>query len=162
MSRLIDVVPIVKDHLASLRSEVTGRIMWKALGLFYGVPVALGVTGVVLKWRMGGVGSILAAFALLAGLLFNLLVLLFDVAVKAASSAEKLKLKLAVQIQSTVMYALLVALITAVVLGVEAGMKADPIDRWVTGLLIALLTHFVLTLMMILRRIRAAFLNNFR
>jgi hypothetical protein len=162
VSPLIDVVPIVKDHFSNLRSQRTGKYMWDAVAVFYGVPLALGGLGILLEWRVDGVGNILAAFALLAGLLFNLLVLLFDVAVKAKSSSTELKLELAKQIQSTVTYALLISLFTVVVLGVESGMGVERIDRWVSGVVIALLAHFVLTLMMILRRIRAAFLNNFR
>jgi hypothetical protein len=162
VSLLVDVVPIVKDHFSSLRSERTEKYMWDAVVLFYGVPPALGALGILLEWRVAGIGNILAAFALLAGLLFNLLVLLFDVAGKAQSSSDGRKLKLAKQMQSTVTYALLVSLVTVVVLGVESGMGVERIDRWVSGTLIALFAHFVLTLMMLLRRIRAAFLNNFR
>lgn len=162
MSSLIDVFPIIRDHFSTLRSERTGKYMWDAVALFYGVPPSIGIVGILLEWRVDGVGNILAAFALLAGLLFNLLVLLFDVAVKAQSSSDERKLQFAKQIQSTVTYALLTSLVTVVVLGVESGMGGERIDRWVSGFVIALLAHFVLTLMMILRRIRAAFLNNFR
>ncbi|MDG4861146.1 hypothetical protein P8605_23725 [Streptomyces sp. T-3] len=162
---MIDLIPIIKDHFNTLRSHSTNKVLWGEVVFFYGLPVAVGVGGSILGWEIGGVGNILAAFAILAGLLFNLLVLLFDVAAKAAQgvggvSLQNVRLKLAKHLQANVTYALLVALVSASILGVASGMGLDKINRWASGILLILLAHFTLTLLMIMRRIRSAFLNS--
>ncbi len=138
--------------------------MWGEISFFLGAPVLLGAFGAFLDWKVKGVGNILAAFAILAGLLFNLLVLLFDVAAKAAQAGglgpQNVRLKLAKQLQANVTYALLMALGAAGILGVASGMGMEKINRWLSSILVALLTHFILTLFMIMRRIRSAFLQS--
>ncbi|MGN2361363.1 hypothetical protein [Streptomyces luridiscabiei] len=161
---MIDLVPIVKDHFNTLRSHSTNKIMWTEVVFFYGTPLLVGSLGVILSWKVAGVGNILAAFAILAGLLFNLLVLLFDVAAKAAQAGgltdQNVRLKLARQLQSNVTYALLIALTSAGILGVASGMGMEQVNRWLSGILLVFLAHFTLTLLMIMRRIRSAFLNS--
>ncbi|MER5654278.1 hypothetical protein ABT076_14835 [Streptomyces sp. NPDC002131] len=164
MIRMIDLVPIIKDHFQTLRSHATNQVMWGEVAFFYGAPVLLGALGIFLNWKVQGVGNILAAFAILAGLLFNLLVLLFDVAAKAAEAgglgAQNARLKLAKQLQANVTYALLIALAASGILGVASGMGMEKINRWLSSVLVVLLTHFLLTLFMIMRRIRSAFLQS--
>lgn len=166
MIRMIDLIPIVKDHFNTLRSHSTDEVMWGEVTFFYGVPIVLGGAGMYLNWNIGGVGNILAAFAILTGLLFNLLVLLFDVAAKAAQSVggigpQNTRLKLAKHLQANVTYSLLVALVATAVLGVSAGMDLEKMNRWISGVLLVLLSHFTLNLLMIMRRIRSAFLLSF-
>ncbi|GGY30518.1 hypothetical protein GCM10010363_08850 [Streptomyces omiyaensis] len=164
MSSMIDVIPIVKDHLKTLRSHRDNRILWKQVAFFYGTPLALGALSVWLSWKISGVGNILAAFAILAGLLFNLLVLLFDIASKAAQAGglgdDNTRLKLAKQLQANVTYALLLALLCSGILGVASGMGMEKVNRWLSGVLMIFLAHFSLTLLMIVRRIRSAFLSS--
>lgn len=164
MSTMIDIIPIVKDHFRTLRSHRDNRIMWSQVAFFCGPPLALGALSTTLAWKMGGVGNILAAFAILAGLLFNLLVLLFDVASKAAQAGgigdDNTRLKLAKQLQANVTYALLLALICAGILGVASGMGMEKVNKWLSGVLVVFLAHFSLTLLMIVRRIRSAFLSS--
>ncbi|MCX5267533.1 hypothetical protein [Streptomyces sp. NBC_00199] len=161
---MIDLIPIVKDHFQTLRSHADNRILWGEIAFFVGAPILLGGAGIYLDWKLRGVDNILAAFAILAGLLFNLLVLLFDVATKAVSAggsnAQNVRLKLAKHLQANVTYALLVALLAAGILGVASGMGMEKVNRWLTGVLIVLLAHFTLTLLMVMRRIRAAFLQS--
>ncbi|MEU7020731.1 hypothetical protein ABZ990_08770 [Streptomyces sp. NPDC046203] len=161
---MIDLIPIVKDHFNTLRSHSTNKILWGEVVFFYGAPLILGGAGFALSWKIGGVGNILAAFAILAGLLFNLLVLLFDVAAKAVqvggAGSQNVRLKLAKQLQANVTYALLTALVAAGILGVASGMGMEKVNRWLSGILLILLAHFTLTLLMIIRRIRSAFLNS--
>ncbi|MBQ0849337.1 hypothetical protein J8N05_14100 [Streptomyces sp. BH-SS-21] len=161
---MIDLVPIIKDHFQTLRSHATNQIMWGEVSFFFGAPALLGALSVFLNWKVQGVGNILAAFAILAGLLFNLLVLLFDVAAKAAQAgglgAQNTRLKLAKQLQANVTYALLIALAASGILGVASGMGMEKINCWLSSVLIVLLAHFLLTLFMIMRRIRSAFLQS--
>ncbi|MGV9313422.1 hypothetical protein ACWDR0_14680 [Streptomyces sp. NPDC003691] len=161
---MIDLIPIFKDHYRTLRSHSDNRILWGDISFFIGVPAVLGIIGVCLNWNVRGVGNILAAFAILAGLLFNLLVLLFEVATKAVeaggNNSQNIRLKLARHLQANVTYALLIALTVAGTLGVASGMGMEKVNRWLSGILIILLAHFALTLLMILRRMRSAFLQS--
>ncbi|CAM5379534.1 hypothetical protein [Streptomyces purpurascens] len=165
MTTMIDLTPIIKDHFNSLRSHSTGKMMWMQVAFFYGPPVLLASGGCALNWKIGGVDNILAAFAILTGLLFNLLVLLFDVAAKATAGVggttdQNTRLKLAKELQANVTYTLLVALAATTILGICAGMDIEKLNRWIGAAVLLLLSHFMLTLLMILKRIRSAFLNS--
>ncbi|MBD0712395.1 hypothetical protein BU197_29855 [Streptomyces sp. CBMA291] len=104
----------------------------------------------------------------MSGLLFNLLVLSFDVALRAAaqvrnsqveSLATSVKIRLIRQLQANATYGLVIALAATIMLAVGASLDLEEFNPWVTGVLAYLLAHFVLVLMVILKRIRSIFRN---
>ncbi|MGC4999139.1 hypothetical protein [Streptomyces sp. DT195] len=168
--RMLNLKPIFIDHFQTLRtSSGNAEVISKGdVASLYLIPLIFAAIAVWRDWRMGGIGDLLTALSLMCGLLFNLLVLSFDVALRAAaqvreSQTETLatsgKILLIRQFQANTTYALVVALAATIGLAVGASKDVEHFNSWVTAALIYLLTHFVLVLMVILKRIRAIFRN---
>lgn len=155
-----NVLPIFRDHIGTLTDARTKRPKVADYALFYGVPLALVVVGWLLRWKVEGFEAVLVALALITGLLFNLLVLLFDSAARAKSRPGSTSdLVLIKHLQANVTYAVSVALLATTWVGALALTGIDKIGRPWSALLVARLAHFVLTLAMILKRVRSAFLR---
>lgn len=156
-----NVIPILKDHFATFRNERTGGASASDYVFYLAVPAVLAVISYWQAWRVQGLTNLLTAVSILAGLLFNLLVLLFDTVSKLTDddteSAEHER-RLAREIEANVTYTLLVALALACALGAIAFAANDAIPRSLSAILVFALAHFALTLGMVVKRIRAAFL----
>lgn len=160
----IDVVPIVRDQLRTFVDARTGRLLWSDLLVFYGVPAAVAGGAWVMGWRIASAGHVLTAVALMTGLLFNLLILLFDAAVRIRDGAGEFmahRRKLVRELQANVTYTLLVCLVLTVVLGAGAVSTGSALGSPLSAVVGFLLLHFVLMLLMLLRRVRAAFQHEF-
>jgi type IV secretory pathway VirB2 component (pilin) len=133
--------------------------------LFYSLPLAVAVPALVLSWSISAIDEMITALALMTGLLFNLLVLLFGNVSRAQEAGGRLgehRLELIRQLQANVTYALLVALIATIALGLAALAGEAKVGFPWAACLIYLLVHFVLLLAMVLRRIRVVFLHELR
>lgn len=168
--RMLNLKPIFIDHFQTLRtgSGSSEAVSKGDVVSLYGIPLIFPAISIWRDWKMGGIGDLLTALSLMCGLLFNLLVLSFDVALRAAAQvrdsqtetlATSTKIRLIRQFQANATYALVVALAATIGLAVGASKGIEHFNPWVTAVLVYLLTHFVLVLMVILKRIRAIFRN---
>jgi len=158
----INVLPIFRDQFLTMRDARTSRISKVDLASFYGVPITLGVLGGLLGWQIRGIGNILASLSLMAGLLFNLLILLYDTVVRIRDSTGEYgeyRRTLIRELQANVTYALTISLIVAIALGAVSVAGIEVIKSPYSFIIVSLLCHFVLLLGMILVRIRSAFLT---
>src|SRR5262245_11965074 len=110
----IDPWPICTNHFKTLVRDDTGQRSVSDLLLFYGSPLAL--FAIVAGLRVGAsdaaVNIMTNALALLAGLLFNLLVLLHGLALPDESQPLRATARrLASQIYANISYAILISLI---------------------------------------------------
>ena len=165
----INVLRIVRDHWLTLRVASSDRISsWDVL-LFCGVPLI----PVWLFWgttandQQGTFWNVaLASLSIFAGLLLNLLVLLYGLIEKQVSKNEsedpvaaeanaRTRNILLREVYYNVSYAVLVS-ITAILLLVLLMIVGEvKVERVLSSLLYFILTHFVLTMFMILKRIHA-------
>lgn len=153
----VNVALIVRDHFETLRyyrhGNTPGRRNWFDLLLFFGLPTALAV---ILTWFYGEVQGDLATMsatmlAVFAALLFNVLVFVYD---RKRKDQDALRGRYLNEITSNVSFAILVALcgiITLMILKfVKTCVEAELTFSGVTYFLLAL---FILTLIMLLRRL---------
>ncbi|MGV9345786.1 hypothetical protein ACWDSD_13425 [Streptomyces spiralis] len=168
--RMLNLKPIFIDHFQTLRTSggSVEAISKSDITTLYGIPLIVPAVAIWRDWHMGGIGDLLTALSLMCGLLFNLLVLSFDVALRAAAQVRNsqvetlstsVKIRLIRQLQANTTYALVIALAATIGLAVGASEDLKHFNPWVTATLIYLLTHFVFVLMVILKRIRAIFRN---
>jgi hypothetical protein len=154
---------LVLDHYDTLRDARTGRRRLADhliyLGLPVGVAVAAGLRGV----HASHVPDVLAAAAILTGLIFNVFVGLFDLTTRASDQADKAHgatlITLADELRANVSYAVLLGLALTGLLGYLA-MFTDtdnPLNTPVTGIIIFLSLQLVLTVSMVLKRIRSLY-----
>ncbi|MFJ6455615.1 hypothetical protein [Paenarthrobacter sp. NPDC091669] len=130
------------------------------------VPVALAITHVH-EIRVGGIGPILSGVSIFTGLLFGLLVLMFNTGVAVRKDRAVLENAHGVaqvidDARANVTYSALVALSLACVLIAAAATNrsSDGVLDWGwTVPLVWLGTHLLLNLLTILKRLRTAFNN---
>ena len=156
-----DILPIIKAHMGTMSSARTGSPSIADYVFFFGIPVILGgiLVATGFGFRVDAVTGFLNAFAILTGLLLNLLVLVFTISVSTAGSDRPdipLRRRVLKEIFTNVCYCIIVAIIaTGTALTGLSYMRSVPgaqTGKGATFLLCALTTNFVFSLMMILKR----------
>jgi hypothetical protein len=156
-----NVLPIIRAHMATMSSARTGSPMLADYLFFFGIPVVLG--GVLVAtgfgFRVDAVIGFLNAFAILTGLLLNLLVLVFTISVTISSSERadvQTRRKVLKEIFTNVCYCIIVAVVaTGTALSALSYMRSisgAQTGKGATFLLCALTANFVFSLLMILKR----------
>ena len=168
----INVTDILRDHLLTLLDVRNQQVSKSDVFLFFGSPLLVGAAGWYfhLKFNYDGLTTILTAFSIFAGLLLNLLVVLLAFADRPDSAASLLQVRrqLVRELNTNISFAILVSLCVVMVSLVAvfwlAGKPADQkiMSAPTTAILVALLANFVLTLLMILKRIYVVLDEAFR
>lgn len=156
-------VSLITDHYRTLRNARTDRVSAPDLLVFVGLPAALAVLCWVKGLRAEEAGDVLAAVAILTGLIFNVFVLLFDLTMRAKDSSDSAYLHtimtLADELRSNVTYAVLIGITTTALLAglVMFGEKDKPLAVLPTSLVVFFGVQLLLTIFMILKRVRALY-----
>jgi hypothetical protein len=158
MMQKVDVIPIIRGHFATLTNLREGGISAKEVCFFIGPPIAAGIALVCIRFgfRIDAVNGFLNAFAILTGLLLNLLVLVFSLSATSDRADGQLRKKILKEVFTNVCYCILVAIaVVGTALTDVSYMRSTPYA--VTGpistfLLASLTLNFVLTLLMIMKR----------
>lgn len=157
MSPKIDVREIVTDHFRTLRDAPTGKVSIADLFTFFVVPALLGIAYfVVFKNGFGnnGVSILVGALSILAGLLINVLVLLYTVnAVGDTDEETREQIAYIREVNANLLYGICTAILVILILCIELVFPRQP-ARILSAFGLALLTHFLLTLLMTLKRIK--------
>jgi hypothetical protein len=160
----INVAAIVSDHWGTLVHEHNHKPSLVDYLIFYGLPL---VAAGLLVWLKGVFGQavtgiLITSFSVFAALLFNLLLLVYDL-VKRDTSA-KLKLRFLEQIYNNIAYSILVAISLIVFLLLNLVALSFPFmqPRLVIAFLVYFLAaNFILTILMVLQRVHALFSKEF-
>lgn len=158
----IHIGHIISAHLGTLKNNATGKASLSDYILFYLFPLSVGGGACLFGYRLNdvSVGVMLAAFAILTGFLFNLLVFLFELVDKAkkenpTDTSEKtaltLKKILLRETTANISYGVLIGIFLSVSL--VLAMISNP--YWVLAMSIisfTLMGNFMFTLLMILKR----------
>jgi hypothetical protein len=156
MSRKISPYWIVRDHFATLRLwKHTETSRWDVF-VFYVLPaIAAGaLTWLIPSISEGALNMTLTVVSIFAGLLLNLLVLIYSIVPKDKGSINQLEAKWVClrAVFANISYTVLVCLVSIVDMGllkVLHGTLALP----VVYLLFFFLGHFILTMLMILNSV---------
>lgn len=165
----INVLRIVADHWLTLHAAGSIKISRWDVILFCGVPL-------LIVWMFWGETAndpsgtfhnvALTSLSIFAGLLLNLLVLLYGLIEKAppeADSEDPVVAKENMQVRNTLLrevyynvsYAVLTSAAAILLLVVIMIVGDVTVERILSSILYFVLTHFVLTMLMILKRIHA-------
>lgn len=165
----VNISRIVSDHWATLHASHTDKISWWDVLLFGGMPLI----PVIIFWdttandKNGAFWDIaLTSLSIFAGLLLNLLVLLYGLIEKPITNEQsddpvvakenaKTRNLLLREVYYNVSYAVLVAVLSILALVFLMVVGKESIERLLSSALYFLLAHFVLTMFMILKRIHA-------
>jgi hypothetical protein len=161
----IDIRDIVSDHLKTLTNFNTGKRSVGDVLLFFVVPLGLGIGLATLDFRLNATtaNGLITALAVFAGLLFNLLVLVHGL-LRAATDTPRFKeeRQLIREIYANISFAILISLGAIIVL--LACLFPGPRWAWITGSIAAyfLIGNFLLTLLMVLRRVHTVLKLEFK
>lgn len=155
----VNVTRIVVDHIRTLRDNRTGRLSIPDLLLFFLVP---GVISGVLLYSYGSlernlINIVATSLSIFAALLFNLLLIVYDVMAKVEgsnSNDDKLRRQVLREVFSNISFAILVAIWAIVSILVLVLVNGVNEAEYVWSFLISyLVTLFLLTLLMLLKRV---------
>lgn len=158
----IDVGRIIVAHWNTLRDSRTSRYSLLDLLIFLGVPIAAAISAPLYGWRFNAdvLNALLTAYSIFAGLLLNLLLLVytFSTQVNHPSGLARVRAQVVRELHDNLAYSILISIVLVVLcmaaiayIKMEASRSATA--PWVTGSITFLTLNFVLTLLMILKRI---------
>jgi len=161
----IDVTRIIVSQIRTMRDNSTEKYSVPDLLLFFGLPALLGGTGAYFGWKFSTdfLNALLAAFSIFAGLLLNLLILIFTLSSQTEHPTvlSRIRATLTKELHDNIAYSILVSIVIVVVAMIAVAylkLHESPsvpafTGRWLSGTIIFLTLNFVLTLLMILKRI---------
>lgn len=158
----INVFRIITEHISTLRDYRTGRISPGDLVVFFFVPLLLGAAAlyVGMRFNYDVLNAFLMAFSIFAGLLLNLLILVLSFSERAEHGTilQGARKQLLRELHTNISFAILVSIGVVVTSIVEVANLRLPSStvaftgHTVTYFLTFLIANFVLTLLMILKR----------
>jgi hypothetical protein len=164
----IDVRKIVSGHFETFRDYATHERSRSDLMLFIGMPFVVAVAA--FWWRLSFsisvVNSLLTAFSIFAGLLFNLLVMVLSFLQAGPGNRSKRQLsirrELLRQITANLSFSILIsiAIIVVAILALAIAKPSDAyIPRWSSAIVLIGSINFGLTLLMVLKRMYDLMIN---
>ncbi|MGO9590864.1 MAG: hypothetical protein ACLP3K_12570 [Candidatus Acidiferrales bacterium] len=159
----INILRLVKDHFGTLRDFQTGKLSVSDVVVFGLLPFifALWCGYRAVAFDKDALIAVLTAFSIFAGLLFSLLLLVFTLTDKTDSQSMlyAVRKQLIGELYENISFAILVSIGIVTMTIVAATMhRATPeagTGRVTTFLLVLLMSNFILTILMILKRMHA-------
>lgn len=171
--RKINVLVIVQDHLATLYNDGTGKFSFVDFSLFYVVPLALGGLYFYCPFTLPKEvnGALIAVFSVFGALLFSAQMALYGLSPKnpkkgkdSTSNMREIKRferdrKFFADVNYNVSYLILLSVISLLIF---VAMMITKFSGRVEGaILVALVSHFFLTLLMLVKRTHIAFSSKY-
>lgn len=163
------VLPVITDHLATLRRDPTQRFSVRDLGWHYGMPAVLAAAVVVPGARLVDASQIIAGAAVLSGFAFGLAVFVFELRMSVARDPRLEKgdfiFELLDELFRNVNYLVLSGIVLTSMATAAVSIDWSPSSvasdgslsaAW-TAVLLWMCTHFVLTIFMCVKRLRRAY-----
>ncbi|MDO5619307.1 hypothetical protein [Kocuria sp.] len=171
MSSKISPRTIVKEHYETFYDHRDpARTSWRSRADYIwslGLPLALAACFIIFNWRVQDFGQVLAGVAILTGFAFGLIVFVFqlrlDLIERRGAASNGPAARLVNELFTNTSYATLVGLVTVVVvvalgaLGASTDNASSELGRWSSGFVVLFGSHFVLTLVMCIKRLYTAY-----
>jgi len=167
--RKVNILRIVTDHYRTFYDdrEFEQRPNVGDFATFLGLPIVLGVTTWLADPRVRDLGSMITATAVFAGFLFAALILVLEVGLSLGDDAStdssnrglQQRFALLKEIRANVAYTTVIAVGTTGFLGIAdffvapASDGPDPYPLWFLTAAVVLLSHLLLTVVMVVKRL---------
>ena len=165
MSVKIDVLPVIQDHYDTLVDQqpygAAPKVNPWDIATQYGLPVLAAAGALLAGTSLKGLSSLLAGAAILTAFSFGLAVFAFQTRAADTSTAGSHRRRLLDEFFGNVLYSVLVGLGLTTALMVSASQAANPDQAGPLGtaIIIVLGLHYLLILLMCIKRLRAAYLQ---
>lgn len=152
MTSKIDVSVILAEHFATFRDEATNRYSVLDFVVMLALPGAVAILASIIGFHIKDdyVGTLISAFAIFSGLLFNVLVLIYsitDTGPEKDEVRERLISQTFANISFSVMSCLVAVMLLSILLFVQGLAQAI-----VESLVYFIGLNFMLTMLMVLKR----------
>jgi len=167
MFNKVNVIKIVRDHISTLKDYRTNKYKIGDFILFFGTPLFIAVIFAYfnISLTQNLISLLITSLSVFAALLFNLLLLIYDV-VQKSKNGNALKIKFLREVYSNISFCILIAILAIVILILISifNNRNDilfiyQIFNFITYYLITL---FLLTLFMILKRIHVLLYKEYK
>ncbi|MGW0482642.1 hypothetical protein [Nonomuraea sp. NPDC003214] len=151
---------IVADHLDTLYEIDHNGAHKKSKSdylVFFGIPGTIFLVALLCSWKFKGTEELLAGVSILTALLFGLLVQVFTLGLKATNERVAVLLD---EMRSNISYACGVGLLLSTLLMITAAFELGGdagAPSYISASISALFSHLVLTLLMVIKRVRTAY-----
>lgn len=160
MIEKINIYGIIKGHILSLKDEATGKVLVIDLVVSFIFPLFPVPLFYIFNLSMSdaSVGAWVSAFSIFAGLLFNLLILIFGIDVSrhvgsdVVGRAKRFIEEIFVNVAFSILIAIIVVLVLGVLLFIPKNGGCAGASIFVYGLGV-----FVVVVLMILKRVHVLF-----
>lgn len=165
----INLVCVLKDHLATLVDARTERIsLWDVL-VFFGIPLFLSAAGVLLDLKIADEidSALIAVFAVFAALLFSAQIGIFglyrktevtsedEIAKAVAEHIQEDRRRFFYEVNANVSYLILLSVVSLLWFVVALYLSGS--SSWEVAVTAFLASHFLLTILMVVKRVHVAF-----
>lgn len=155
----VNVSDIVSNHIKTLVNANTSKPSLEDWIIFLFIPMA---TALVVGWFQleiseGLANTLITILAIFVGLLMNVIVLLFDI-VKRDEEKNNIKNVVLRETLSNISYTILVSLVT-IIFTLASYIEEQIITQVASVIIMFLMTHVVMTLLMVIKRMHALFAN---
>lgn len=166
MSSKFSVRTTVSDHYRTLVDVNSEKVRARDLVVVIGLPAALGaLVGALMAsrgLRMNEIGASIGGLATFTALLFGLVIWVFQLRMQLDRDPRVDRkgplVTLVNELFANVNYAVLCGLLTTVLAMIAAAASnSQGVNAWWTGFLVAFVTHFVLTVLMCIKRVGSAY-----
>lgn len=157
----IDLGPLLNAQIKSFKGY-RWQATFRDVGIFVALPIALGAAVLWAQPKVYNAGSGIAGVSVLTGLLFALLVNVFNLAVKMRRdeglTPESLILGTVDELLANVGWSVLVglALVVTLACGVSTQQPNHELGRWWVAVIVVMFAHLLVTVLMALSRIFSA------
>jgi hypothetical protein len=157
----INLSTIFSDHLATLRDEGDVKLSATDLFVMFGIPALAALGSIFFGFHIPNthIGTLISAFAIFGGLLFNVLVLIYSFS-SGENRRDENGQRLVRQSFANISFAVMSSLL-AVILLVILLFSSGVFQIIVEGMIYFVGINFILTMLMVLKRIHILLRANF-
>lgn len=154
----IHIGKLLRNHFSTLKDNSTKKAGFDDYLTFLILPLIIASTLVYLKIELkdSAINIIITTLSILVGLLFNVIVLIFDIIKRDAT--HKLKNVILRELLANISYTILLS-ICSILFTIVTYIDVHCIKLVATGLVYFLLSHFLVTVLMVLKRMYLLFNN---
>lgn len=157
----INLSSILTSHLNTLKNDNTAKPEFDDYLTFLIIPLIVATVLIYFKLYLNdaAVSLIIAILAIIVGLLFNVIVIIFDIVKR--DNSKKIKNKILEQLLSNISYTILIS-ICSILLSIATFLDFHIVKVVSNFLVYFALSHYLVNVLMILKRMYALFNNEIK
>lgn len=158
MFKKINICKIITSHLDTLRNCNTGKLGFDDFITFVLLPLIITTLLLFLKVHLteSAITIIITTLSILVGLLFNVIVIIFDIVKRDAS--KKLKNRVLHELLTNISFSIILSILI-IILTLATYFKNQYINVISTGLVYYFMSVYLCTVLMIIKRMYILFTN---